>query len=847
MNDSADSQSSPAQRRRGRRRILTAVILVVLIILALVLPPLINISRYQRRITEIVSRSFGRNVHLSGVELRLLPLPGFVLHDLTVAEDPAWGIEPILSARTVVANVDLFSLWRGKLQVSRVSVDEASLNLVRNDLGRWNLEALMLGPAQPALTGPASAATASQRKPFPYLEATNSRINLKQGYVKSPFAVTNSDLSLWQEQPGEWRLRLKGQPQRTDSNLSFEADNGTGEVRLEGTLHAAPQLRQVPVKLDLEWRDAQLGQLSRLALGSDAGWRGALLADLHIEGTAEALHTTARLRATGVRRAEFAPETALDFDANCAFVYQHDHNAFHQLACDTAVGSGHLAIKADLAGNGPATSQATLTAQQIPVQAGLDLLRSLRSGFAPGIEARGTINGSLLWQPIVPAPAPTPARRSSHAAAPAAPALPLTGSLTVENAELRGGLLKQPLTFPKITWAPTAGPDNQLLLATRFSLPLAAAATAAQPAGPSSALNIHSALALPGYHVELSGSAPTEQLRDLAYAFGLTTRDDADGFAGGTADWNLVSDGRWTPRESASSTEDSLTGSLTLHKTRWQAPWLRHPLDLAQATLTLAPGTLTLNSDFALNTIKGTAVVSGPLDCPQDSDTPCVPQIQLHFATLDAAILDTALLGAPEPKSLLSPLMDRMRSQQKPSWPVLKLSVSADALTLGSVTLRKLSADLHIHNGALTIDNLDAALLAGTTHLGGDLTSNGDLVSADLTADFRGLNPAQLAQLLGPPAPHWTGQGISGAAHFTATGATAHDLAASAKGTLSFDWQRGTATPDLPRFDRWTGSATFAAQSITLGTNQLFNGKAASHITGSIPFSGPVKLLLPTP
>ena len=408
MNDSAGSQSSPAQRRRGRRRILTAVILAVLIILALVLPPLINISRYQRRITNIVSRSFGRNVHLSGVELRLLPLPGFVLHDLTVAEDPAWGIEPILSARTVVANVDLFSLWRGRLQVSRVSVDEASLNLVRNDLGRWNLEALMLGPAQPALTGPASAATASQRKPFPYLEATNSRINLKQGYVKSPFAITNSDLSLWQEQPGEWRLRLKGEPQRTDSNLSFEADNGTGEVRLEGTLHAAPQLRQVPVKLDLEWRDAQLGQLSRLALGSDAGWRGALLADLHIEGTAEALHTTARLRATGVRRAEFAPETALDFDANCAFVYQHDHNAFHQLACDTAVGSGHLAIKADLAGNGPATSQATLTAQQIPVQAGLDLLRSLRSGFAPGIEARGTINGSLLWQPVVPAPAPPP-------------------------------------------------------------------------------------------------------------------------------------------------------------------------------------------------------------------------------------------------------------------------------------------------------------------------------------------------------------------------------------------------------------------------------------------------------
>ena len=155
----------------------------------------------------------------------------------------------------------------------------------------------MLGPAHPALTGPARA---QQGKPaaFPYLEATNSRLNLKQGLEKSPFSVVNTDLSLWQDQPGEWRIRLRGQPLRTDINLSREADGGTGQVRLEASLHSAAQLRDMPLKLQMEWRDAQLGQLSRLILGSDAGWRGDLTADVQVQGTAGSAQTQARLRAT---------------------------------------------------------------------------------------------------------------------------------------------------------------------------------------------------------------------------------------------------------------------------------------------------------------------------------------------------------------------------------------------------------------------------------------------------------------------------------------------------------------------------------------------------------------------
>ena len=44
---------------------------------------------------------------MSGVELRLLPRPGFVITDLTVEEDPAYGAEPVLHANTVTAAIRL--------------------------------------------------------------------------------------------------------------------------------------------------------------------------------------------------------------------------------------------------------------------------------------------------------------------------------------------------------------------------------------------------------------------------------------------------------------------------------------------------------------------------------------------------------------------------------------------------------------------------------------------------------------------------------------------------------------------------------------------------------------------
>src|SRR3981189_492989 len=103
----------PAPRIPPLRRRLLYVALVLLVVAALVFgPPLVNISRFQRRIATAIGNSLGRPAHLDRAPLPLLPLPGFTIENLVVGEDPAFGSEPIIRANEVHATLRLSSLWR---------------------------------------------------------------------------------------------------------------------------------------------------------------------------------------------------------------------------------------------------------------------------------------------------------------------------------------------------------------------------------------------------------------------------------------------------------------------------------------------------------------------------------------------------------------------------------------------------------------------------------------------------------------------------------------------------------------------------------------------------------------
>jgi hypothetical protein len=835
----------------------------VAVILALVIiPPYVSVSRYKTRISQVLGASIGRPVRLSSVELHILPRPSFVLTDLVVEEDPAYGAEPILHANTVTASIRIVPLWRGRLQISRISVDEASLNLVRTNAGRWNLDPFFRTAAE----GSGSGSGSPREIPFPYLEATNSRVNVKNGVEKLPYSLVNADLSFWQEAPGAWRVRLRGQPARTDVSLDLP---DTGLVRLEASLRRAPELRQMPVHVDLDWREAQLGQLSRLIVGSDEGWRGDLTGEVHIDGTADAALVKARLRASGVHRAEFAPASAMDFDASCGFVYHYSTRGLEKVLCDSPVGDGRARLTGEVPGQG-AEPKLSLELDRVPAQIALDALRTLRRGLNPSLEAAGTMSGQIRYAPVAISAGTTPPRATTQiprkganaktSRLHAVPEGPLSGAISLTALRITGEGLSKPIQAMKVAIEPAAGPAPALT------------ATAAIAAGAPLPLNISARFSLSDYQLGVHGPAALPRLREIARLAGIPNVSLLDNLTGQPALVDLTADGSWLPgpplaaaplspadagsaagaQESSASPQppfpgavDRMSGTVTLRSATWKADFLANPVQITAATLRVDDaGERWDPVEFRYGPVWGTAMFQLPVNC--DSAPSCPPTFAVRFGSVDSASLVAAILGARQSDTLLSNLLARLRPQNAQGWPESEGTVHADELTLGPVTLSDAAASLRIGAAGTEITALDADLLGGRIQATGSVTPGAKPVYK-LEGSFTGLDAAGAGQLLDMT---WAGNGLNGTGQVELSGFTAEDLGSSAKGTLHFDWRHGSIAevndvdfpPVLSRFDRWTADAEIANGAITLKENQVERGVHKVAIAGSAVFGDPAKV-----
>lgn len=814
----------------------------MVVLAAAIVPPMISVNRYKNRIAELVSQSLGRPVHLNGVELRLLPWPSFVLSNLVVDEDPAYGAEPVLHAETVTTDVRLLALWRGRLEISQISVDNASLNLVRMPGGRWNLDPLFRTAAAKAGAA-ASRETKNVHAPrLPYLEATESRINFKNGLEKLPFSVVNADLSFSENSPGDWHIRLRGQPARTDVSL-FQED--TGVLRLDASVHSAPALRNMPLRVDLEWSEAQLGQLSRLLIGSDPGWRGNLTADLHLNGTPETAHVTARVQAASVHRAEFAPAEPLDFDANCSFVYHYSSRALQNLACNSPLGNGRITLAGDLPGSG-GKPNLSVSLDHLPVAAALAFLRTIRSGIDPDLNASGNISGKLNYSGLTATSTPPPRPQRAHrqvASEDHAPG-PLTGSITISGFQLSGGALNTPVRVRPIELEPERAESDA---------PLALTGDAEVAAGGPAPLTLAPRFTLHGYQLSVRGQAALANTRQLARLAGVDKIPELDALSGGPVSIALDASGPWLPIEPAAlspaqpsapaqvivapsgdpappagKSRDKFTGTVTLHDVTWKPDYLAHGVAISEATLHLEDNETRWDPIvFSYGPVKATASLTMPAVCTAEKD--CPAQFDLEFGNVDAAELQATILGARPHASLLDDLIDRLHLSSAPAWPRLEGTVKAASLKLGPVILQDPALTLKIDSTGAQITSLDAGVLGGEVHARGSFTrpntDQGRPVYA-FDTKFSHLAAAAVGKLLDM---RWSGGPFDADGKVQLAGLTAHGLAASAKGKLHFEWRDGAVAwsrrgeakseevpPQLQRFALLSGDAQVGSGKITL-------------------------------
>jgi uncharacterized protein involved in outer membrane biogenesis len=837
--------------RRLRRHLLIAASLILLLVAALVLPPLINISRYQRRISASLAASLGHPVEVSGITLQLLPRPGVQIANFVVDSAPGYSAEPILQCSSVTAAFRILSLWRGRLEIARISLDEPSLNLERAPDGEWNFASLLL-QASRAQQAPTGLAIAHGQNRFPYIEASNARINFKYGDEKLPLSFLNADVSIWLENPNQWQLRFAAQPIRTDINLSL-AD--TGQVHVSGSVDRASTTNELPLDLKADWRGAPLGQVTRMLIAHDLGWRGDSSIAAHITGVPNALAIQLSAAATDFHRETFEPAHPLNLHVTCTATYRHALAALDAIHCLSPIGSGSLHLSGAVQQIQAADPQPDLqlVATRIPADEVLDLLRHTRGHLNPNTTLTGLIDGELTYarQPVpasphIPAPhmtAPHTTGRSPTIAA----GLQTTaaGAMLASDLRVRSDGADQPL--PDLRFAvqtPTAPMQPVTLVLEPAHIDLGAP----EPLVATARLTRH------GYQLHYTGAALLAQLLPLAHAFNVVPAAFQGLQGNGNADYNLALQGDWLlplteplaePSSNSNSDQPSplstISGSLALHNADFQPSYLAEPVHIVTATATISPAELRWNGVTA---ILGTTHFTGNLRIPLPCLAACQRRFDLTAATVNFGALAASLRG--EDEGMVQELINRVRSRS-PDWPLLDGNIHIARLALGPLEIANASADLTLRDGDLEVRSLDGRTLGGALHATGavDLAST---PSYDAAVQLRHASAPELAQLL---EEHWGPGTIDLSSDLAMSGVTASDLSSSAKGTLHWSWNGG-ALPDLTttplrRFDRWTGSGKVAKGAITIRSSEVTSNATTASVTGTIGSDRALDLKVATP
>lgn len=484
----------PRARRRGR----VAAVLLVLGLIALIAPSFLNLNRFRERLANSLSATLGREVTVENVGLRLLPRPGFTISGFSIADDPAFGSEPMIRSNAVTASLRLSSIWRGRLEIASLNLSSPSLNLVRDASGRWNVEALLERAAQ-IPSAPTAKSRAEARPRFPYIEAEDGRINLKFGHEKKVYALAETDFGLWLASEDEWNMRLAGRPIRTDANLS-----NTGTLKAEGSFKRAENLGATPMKMEVTLEEAQLGQLSHLIYGSDRGWRGGVKIGALLNGTPQDFTLSADARVSDFRRYDIARTGGLALEAHCDSHYRaipqtdrtYARNFFLNLQCHSPVQAGQLVLRAELS-PGEAHPMLDLVAVSIPLSSVATLIRHSKKDVAEDFSATGTLSGNLDWKQGE-----------------------VVGSWVASDVRLRSSILKPPVRIQNIIFSvQTEGPARGTRAdAARSSLRVLPFAL---PLGGTTPITVQGSFSRTDYRLSFNGAAENRRLFALFETLGL--------------------------------------------------------------------------------------------------------------------------------------------------------------------------------------------------------------------------------------------------------------------------------------------------------------------------------------
>ena len=790
--------------------------MAALVLLALVVPPLISMGRFHARIDQSIGQALGRQVSIGQVNLRLLPQPGFDLQRLVVADDAFFSAEPMLRADEVTAYLRLSSLWRGRLEIARLSLQNPSLNLVRRD-GRWNIYALLERTARTP-SAPTAQSKPEARPRFPYIEANSGRINFKSGAEKKVYALTDADFALWQETQDKWNFRIAARPVRIDANLS-----DTGTLRLEGSFQRASSLRDTPLRVRLVWENGQLGQMTQLIYGRDRGWRGALNLSAQLSGTPAALAVRADVQVQDFRRYDIITPGFLQLQAGCNAHFSSIDQSWSHVSCRAPVGDGLLTVNGDaVAPLSPGGSyHLKMVAQQLPMQAVVAAARHAKRDLPEDLTAGGVLNASFT----VTQSAQTAGRRAWSG----------DGQTTefLLSSEATGNQLKLgtiPFTIVGGSGTSAAVPHKRPRMQTLSLAPelrLALGPFRLQLDGGAPAV-LYAWLSRSGYEVNVQGEAQLPRLEQVARTLGLHAPPQV---SKGTAKLDLMVAGRWTGFPAP-----AVTGTAHLRNITAELKGVAAPLQIASADLVLAPQSIevqNLAADFPGTNMHLAGSVQRPRYCA--AGEPCLTQVDLHADQLVLTDLDALV----NPRLSRRPWYHLLGGHREKPLAGLALTgrLSANRVVVGRLTAAHFASHLAVHGSKVQLSQMRASLWDGK-HTGEwkmDFSGPQPVYSGSGTLDHAAL--AQLAQAMGDD---WANGTVSLNYRLSAGGWSKADLRASLVSATDFDLRDGmlrhvTLSSDAKplRVRRFTGHLALKNGEFTVAAGKLLTPDGIYQVSGT--------------
>jgi hypothetical protein len=798
-------------------------------------------ARLKNRLAAALGSALQRQVEIGDVHIHILPRPSFDLDNFVVHDDPAFGAEPILRAQEVSAGIRIWALLRARLEISRLSLTEPSLNLVRSPQGRWNIESL-LEHTQATSAAPTGQGTRS-RPEFPYIQADRGRINFKLGNEKTPFTLSDADFALWQESEASWGMRLKAIPLRTDMNLS-----DTGLLRVNGVWQRAGNLRETPLQFTALWERAQLGQITRMLSGSDRGWRGTVRVLANLSGSPSELGIATDVSVEDFRRYDLAGGNTVRVAAHCDAYYASAQRRIHDIACAGPAGGGQIVVTGTATASLPlAEYDVAITAKDIAASSVVALAKRAKKDLPADLQATGTVGFEAHLKNV------------NGTAAGAS----LEGKGEIANLRIASASNKSdfdvgdvPLRFTSV--AEVEGIARAVRGKRNAKRGFSEDPDAAVPRllvgpvhfAPSEGLTVEGDITLSGYRFSARADAAVQRLLHVAHTFGIPA---LPAVVEGPATADLKLQGQWS-----GFAPPQVTGTASLKSARLELRGLGGPVEITAATIKL-------NTDrFDLTSLSATAAGThwaGDISVPRG----CLPPADCATAFhLQADELSTERLAA-----FLSPAREtpwyRLTPDVAPATSWLRRvrasgTLAANRLLLASLSASHTAANVTLDNGVIRLGDVSGEVLGGKHHGKWDLDFTTQPSSYTGSGTFQAIELVQLAAAMHDA---WiTGTG-SGKYQVQANGSNAKEVFASATGKLQLRLTN-SALPHLLveneplKCRQFSGTlalkeglfslsdATLDSASVTYaveGTatwNRTLDIKLVSESTGKIAVTGPL-------